>query len=153
MCAFRRVQSNFSPMSLQNDSSLDMSTRLTIHGTSAALAVSYPVESVVLQASYVSRDSSWSLRIISNSIAMHIAIYPIETLKTQMMSATGGRQPVLPAIKRLLAMGGVRAFYRGLTVRHKLIDIGQIKRAEKRQLDWPSWCIPVLRSVADLCPT
>ncbi|ELU37788.1 carrier protein [Rhizoctonia solani AG-1 IA] len=53
---------------------------------------------------------------IINSISMHIAIYPIETLKTQMMSATGGRQPVLPAIKRLWSMGGTRAFYRGLTV-------------------------------------
>jgi hypothetical protein len=67
--------------------------------------------------------------IITNSIAMHIAIYPIETLKTQMMSATGGRQPVLPAIKRLWAMGGTRAFYRGLTVRHKITDGGQTSRA------------------------
>ncbi|CAE6494361.1 unnamed protein product [Rhizoctonia solani] len=45
-----------------------------------------------------------------------VTIYPIETLKTQMMSETGGKQPVLPAIKRLMAMGGVRAFYRGLVI-------------------------------------
>ncbi|CAE6419207.1 unnamed protein product [Rhizoctonia solani] len=66
-----------------------------------------------------SRNISGTSRFISGGfggITSQLAIYPIETLKTQMMSATGGRQPVLPAIKRLLAMGGVRAFYRGLTI-------------------------------------
>ncbi|CAE7187376.1 unnamed protein product [Rhizoctonia solani] len=66
-----------------------------------------------------SRYISGTSRFISGGIGgitSQLAIYPIETLKTQMMSATGGKQPVLPAIKRLLAMGGVRAFYRGLTI-------------------------------------
>ncbi|KAJ1308481.1 hypothetical protein OPQ81_004185 [Rhizoctonia solani] len=66
-----------------------------------------------------SRNISGTSRFISGGIGgitSQLAIYPIETLKTQMMSATGGRQPVLPAIKRLLAMGGARAFYRGLTI-------------------------------------
>ncbi|CUA70333.1 Calcium-binding mitochondrial carrier SAL1 [Rhizoctonia solani] len=66
-----------------------------------------------------SRNISGTSRFISGGIGgitSQLSIYPIETLKTQMMSATGGRQPVLPAIKRLLAMGGVRAFYRGLTI-------------------------------------
>ncbi|CEL59389.1 Calcium-binding mitochondrial carrier SAL1 OS=Saccharomyces cerevisiae GN=SAL1 PE=3 SV=1 [Rhizoctonia solani AG-1 IB] len=66
-----------------------------------------------------SRNISGTSRFISGGIGgitSQLAIYPIETLKTQMMSATGGRQPVLPAIKRLWAMGGTRAFYRGLTI-------------------------------------
>ncbi|CAE6485310.1 unnamed protein product [Rhizoctonia solani] len=66
-----------------------------------------------------SRNISGTSRFISGGfggITSQLAIYPIETLKTQMMSATGGKQPVLPAIKRLLAMGGARAFYRGLTI-------------------------------------
>ncbi|KEP55681.1 putative calcium-dependent carrier protein [Rhizoctonia solani 123E] len=66
-----------------------------------------------------SRDISGTSRFISGGIGgitSQLSIYPIETLKTQMMSATGGKQPVLPAIKRLMAMGGVRAFYRGLTI-------------------------------------
>ncbi|KAF8681598.1 Mitochondrial carrier [Rhizoctonia solani] len=66
-----------------------------------------------------SRNISGTSRFISGGIGgitSQLAIYPIETLKTQMMSATGGRQPVLPAIKRLWSMGGTRAFYRGLTI-------------------------------------
>ncbi|CAE6405214.1 unnamed protein product [Rhizoctonia solani] len=66
-----------------------------------------------------SRNISGTSRFISGGfggITSQLAIYPIETLKTQMMSATGGRQLVLPAIKRLWAMGGTRAFYRGLTI-------------------------------------
>ncbi|KAL5637076.1 hypothetical protein ACGC1H_000897 [Rhizoctonia solani] len=66
-----------------------------------------------------SRNISGTSRFISGGIGgitSQLSIYPIETLKTQMMSATGGKQPVLPAIKRLMAMGGVRAFYRGLTI-------------------------------------
>ncbi|KAG8745761.1 hypothetical protein FRC10_007022 [Ceratobasidium sp. 414] len=65
------------------------------------------------------RNISGSSRFISGGfggITSQLAIYPIETLKTQMMSMTGGRQPLLPAIKRLWAMGGARAYYRGLMI-------------------------------------
>ncbi|KAG9121805.1 hypothetical protein FRC07_002077 [Ceratobasidium sp. 392] len=66
-----------------------------------------------------SRNISGTSRFISGGvggITSQLSIYPIETLKTQMMSTTGGRQALLPAIKRLWAMGGARAYYRGLTI-------------------------------------
>ncbi|TFY79868.1 hypothetical protein EWM64_g4142 [Hericium alpestre] len=45
------------------------------------------------------------------------AIYPIETLKTQMMSSTGEPNRSLPAAaKRLWKLGGFRAYYRGLGI-------------------------------------
>jgi len=44
-------------------------------------------------------------------------IYPIETLKTQMMSSTEGTNRALAlAAKRVWALGGLRAYYRGLGV-------------------------------------
>ena len=46
-----------------------------------------------------------------------VAIYPIETLKTQMMSTTGEtKRDVISAARRVWALGGMRAYYRGLTV-------------------------------------
>lgn len=46
-----------------------------------------------------------------------IAIYPVETLKTQMMSSTGeSKRTLIEASRRLWAMGGLRAYYRGLIV-------------------------------------
>jgi solute carrier family 25 (mitochondrial phosphate transporter), member 23/24/25/41 len=48
-----------------------------------------------------------------------IGIYPIETLKTQMMSSTGEPNRTLAsAAKRVWALGGFRAYYRGLGVRN-----------------------------------
>ncbi|KAJ3570208.1 hypothetical protein NP233_g4553 [Leucocoprinus birnbaumii] len=44
------------------------------------------------------------------------SIYPLETLKTQMMSNTGGKRTFGQAIRHLYSMGGIRAYYRGLTV-------------------------------------
>jgi solute carrier family 25 phosphate transporter 23/24/25/41 len=44
-------------------------------------------------------------------------IYPIETVKTQMMSSLGGRRPtLLEAVKHVYKLGGMRAYYRGLAV-------------------------------------
>ncbi|KAF8607712.1 mitochondrial carrier [Ceratobasidium sp. AG-I] len=66
-----------------------------------------------------SRYISGTSRFISGGIGgitSQLSIYPIETLKTQMMSTAGGRQHLLPAIKRLWGMGGMRAYYRGLTI-------------------------------------
>ncbi|QRV87496.1 mitochondrial carrier protein [Ceratobasidium sp. AG-Ba] len=60
------------------------------------------------------RNISGTSRFISGGIGGITS--QLETLKTQMMSTTGGRQSVLPAIKRLWALGGARAYYRGLTI-------------------------------------
>jgi len=63
--------------------------------------------------SQVSRFLSGGL----GGIASQLSIYPIETVKTQMMSSTGGRrQKVLDTVKRVHALGGPRAFYRGLII-------------------------------------
>ncbi|KAJ7047300.1 mitochondrial carrier [Mycena alexandri] len=84
-----------------------------------------------------SRDISGVSRFLSGGIggiSSQLSIYPIETLKTQMMSnagelkrgtdlAKGGAdalkraQPkILTAARHLWALGGVRAYYRGLTI-------------------------------------
>ncbi|KAI5124933.1 hypothetical protein M0805_007360 [Coniferiporia weirii] len=67
-----------------------------------------------------SRDISGTSRFLSGGIggiSSQLSIYPIETLKTQMMSTTGGqKRDVLSAAKRLWALGKFRAYYRGLTV-------------------------------------
>jgi solute carrier family 25 (mitochondrial phosphate transporter), member 23/24/25/41 len=50
-----------------------------------------------------------------------VGIYPVETLKTQMMSSTGGpKQSLASAARQVWALGGVRAYYRGLGVRQLL---------------------------------
>ena len=44
-------------------------------------------------------------------------IYPVETVKTQMMSNIGGQRPtLLDAMKHVYKLGGMRAYYRGLAV-------------------------------------
>jgi len=66
------------------------------------------------------RNISASSRFMSGGfggITSQLSIYPIETLKTQMMSTTGGtKRELIPASKRLWALGGLRAYYRGLTI-------------------------------------
>ncbi|QRV77972.1 hypothetical protein RhiJN_05987 [Ceratobasidium sp. AG-Ba] len=65
------------------------------------------------------RDISVASRFISGGIGgitSSFVIYPVETLKTQIMSTTEGRQSVLSAMKRLWALGRLPAYYRGLTV-------------------------------------
>ncbi|EJD53461.1 mitochondrial carrier [Auricularia subglabra TFB-10046 SS5] len=49
-------------------------------------------------------------------LTSQLSIYPIETVKTQMMSSTAGAGNLLPSMRRLWALGGVRAFYTGLTI-------------------------------------
>ncbi|KAJ7179072.1 mitochondrial carrier [Mycena filopes] len=84
-----------------------------------------------------SRDISGVSRFLSGGIggiSSQLSIYPIETLKTQMMSnagelkhgnalAKGGAEALkrvqpklLIAARHLWALGGVRAYYRGLTI-------------------------------------
>ncbi|KAF8517770.1 mitochondrial carrier [Gautieria morchelliformis] len=65
------------------------------------------------------RDISGVSRFISGGmggIVSQLFIYPIETLKTQMMSSTGHQRRTLAvSMKRLWTLGGVHAYYRGLT--------------------------------------
>ncbi|KAH9966105.1 mitochondrial carrier [Russula dissimulans] len=66
------------------------------------------------------RDISGTSRFLSGGmggITSQLSIYPVETLKTQMMSSTGEtRRTLASAAKRLWALGGFRAYYRGLGV-------------------------------------
>ncbi|KAI0347249.1 mitochondrial carrier [Trametopsis cervina] len=65
------------------------------------------------------RDISGVSRFLSGGmggISSQLSIYPIETLKTQMMSNAGERRSIREAAARLYAAGGVRGFYRGLGV-------------------------------------
>ncbi|KAH7914187.1 mitochondrial carrier [Hygrophoropsis aurantiaca] len=67
-----------------------------------------------------SRDISGTSRFLSGGIggiSSQLSIYPIETLKTQMMSSTGDQKRTLVgAARRVWQLGGMRAFYRGLTI-------------------------------------
>ncbi|KAF9567342.1 mitochondrial carrier [Agrocybe pediades] len=67
-----------------------------------------------------SRDISGFSRFLSGGIggiSSQLSIYPIETLKTQMMSNTGEhKRTLLSAIRHVWRLGGVRAYYRGLTI-------------------------------------
>ncbi|KAJ7276469.1 mitochondrial carrier [Mycena haematopus] len=80
-----------------------------------------------------SRDISGVSRFMSGGIggiSSQLSIYPIETLKTQMMSSAGqlkaqgrvdalnkhGQTKLLAAARHLWALGGFRAYYRGLTI-------------------------------------
>ncbi|KAK7695894.1 hypothetical protein QCA50_000533 [Cerrena zonata] len=66
-----------------------------------------------------SREISGISRFLSGGIGgitSQLSIYPIETLKTQMMSSTGDRRSILDAARKVFALGGVRAFYRGLGI-------------------------------------
>ncbi|KAF9268042.1 mitochondrial carrier [Marasmius fiardii PR-910] len=49
-------------------------------------------------------------------ITSQLSIYPIETLKTQMMSITGQKRTLMDAARHLWGLGGMRAYYRGLTI-------------------------------------
>ncbi|THH14673.1 hypothetical protein EW146_g5689 [Bondarzewia mesenterica] len=66
------------------------------------------------------RDISGVSRFLSGGlggISSQLTIYPIETLKTQMMSSTGvPNKTLMSAAKRVWALGGFRAYYRGLTI-------------------------------------
>ncbi|KAH9006979.1 mitochondrial carrier [Lactarius hatsudake] len=66
------------------------------------------------------RDISGTSRFVSGGIGgitSQLSIYPIETLKTQMMSSTEGTNRALAlAARRVWALGGIRAYYRGLGV-------------------------------------
>jgi len=66
-----------------------------------------------------SRDISASSRFLSGGIggiSSQLSIYPIETLKTQMMSTTGRKRTLLGAARHVWQLGQFRAFYRGLTI-------------------------------------
>ncbi|EKM59223.1 uncharacterized protein PHACADRAFT_85734 [Phanerochaete carnosa HHB-10118-sp] len=66
-----------------------------------------------------SRNISGVSRFLSGGIgglSSQLSIYPIETMKTQLMSNTGERRILREAAKQLYQLGGVRAFYRGLTI-------------------------------------
>lgn len=67
-----------------------------------------------------SRDISGSSRFLAGGIGgitSQLSIYPIETLKTQMMSSTGDqKRSLVEAMQRLYSLGGIRAFYRGLHI-------------------------------------
>ncbi|KAH7887680.1 mitochondrial carrier [Phlebopus sp. FC_14] len=66
------------------------------------------------------RDISGSSRFLSGGIggiSSQLSIYPIETLKTQMMSTTGGqKRGLVDAARHIWQLGGMRAFYRGLGI-------------------------------------
>ncbi|TDL29557.1 mitochondrial carrier [Rickenella mellea] len=67
-----------------------------------------------------SRNISGLSRFLSGGIGgitSQLSIYPIETLKTQMMSSAGNQKMTLvEASRHLWSLGGMRAYYRGLTV-------------------------------------
>ncbi|KAG9017317.1 hypothetical protein FRB93_007431 [Tulasnella sp. JGI-2019a] len=67
------------------------------------------------------RDISGTSRFVSGGIGgiiSQFAIYPLETLKTQMMSSGRGetKSPLSVAARRTWELGGVRAYYRGLVI-------------------------------------
>ncbi|KAF9464486.1 mitochondrial carrier domain-containing protein [Collybia nuda] len=67
-----------------------------------------------------SRDISGVSRFLSGGIggiSSQLSIYPIETLKTQMMSSTAQQKRTLAeAARHVWGLGGIRAYYRGLTI-------------------------------------
>ncbi|KAK1236501.1 hypothetical protein PQX77_000278 [Marasmius sp. AFHP31] len=65
------------------------------------------------------RNISGLSRFISGGIGgitSQLSIYPIETLKTQMMSSTGQKRALLDAARQVWKLGGLRAYYRGLAI-------------------------------------
>ncbi|KAK7470582.1 hypothetical protein VKT23_002006 [Stygiomarasmius scandens] len=66
------------------------------------------------------RDISGISRFLSGGIGgicSQLSIYPIETLKTQMMSNTGGqKRTLIEATRHVWALGKFRAYYRGLSI-------------------------------------
>ncbi|KAH0587640.1 hypothetical protein H2248_006408 [Termitomyces sp. 'cryptogamus'] len=67
-----------------------------------------------------SRDISGVSRFLSGGvggISSQLSIYPIETLKTQMMSNTSQeKRTLIQAVRHVWSLGGARAFYRGLGI-------------------------------------
>jgi len=50
-------------------------------------------------------------------ITSQLSIYPVETVKTQMMSSIGGqRRTLMEAVRHVHSLGGLRAYYRGLAI-------------------------------------
>lgn len=66
------------------------------------------------------RDISGVSRFLSGGIggiSSQLSIYPIETLKTQMMSNTSQhKRTLMQAARHVWSLGGTRAYYRGLTI-------------------------------------
>jgi solute carrier family 25 (mitochondrial phosphate transporter), member 23/24/25/41 len=66
------------------------------------------------------RDISGVSRFLSGGIGgitSQLSIYPLETLKTQMMSSSGKqKRTLMQAAQHLWTLGGLRAYYRGLVV-------------------------------------
>ncbi|KAF5388157.1 hypothetical protein D9615_000463 [Tricholomella constricta] len=67
------------------------------------------------------REISGVSRFLSGGIggiSSQLSIYPIETLKTQMMSNTSAQQrtTLIQAARHVWGLGGVRAYYRGLSI-------------------------------------
>lgn len=65
------------------------------------------------------REISGVSRFLSGGIggiSSQLCIYPVETLKTQMMSNTGTRRTLMSAVRHVWRLGGFRAYYRGLTI-------------------------------------
>ncbi|KAF8914681.1 mitochondrial carrier domain-containing protein [Mucidula mucida] len=66
------------------------------------------------------RDISGFSRFVSGGIggiSSQLCIYPVETLKTQMMSSTGAqKRTLIDAARHVWALGALRAYYRGLTI-------------------------------------
>ncbi|KAH8830503.1 mitochondrial carrier [Flagelloscypha sp. PMI_526] len=66
------------------------------------------------------RDISGTSRFISGGlggISSQLSIYPVETLKTHLMSSAGEKKDTLyNAVRHLWKLGGVRAYYRGLGI-------------------------------------
>ena len=56
-------------------------------------------------------------------------IYPVETLKTQMMSSTERKRSLAKAAKRVWALGGLKAYYRGLGVRQWLCPARKVAQS------------------------
>ncbi|KAJ4478192.1 mitochondrial carrier [Lentinula aciculospora] len=57
-------------------------------------------------------------------ISSQLSIYPIETLKTQMMSSTGQqKRTLIQAAKHVWTLGGFHAYYRGLSVKKFVFSI------------------------------
>lgn len=99
--------------------SLNMLTTWKTQETSVAPVASCQVEWLEWLASCVSHSlNPWfSFDGVFSCRILFIAIYPIETLKTQMMSSTGeSKLTLLQAAQKLWGLGGVRAYYRGLGV-------------------------------------
>jgi solute carrier family 25 (mitochondrial phosphate transporter), member 23/24/25/41 len=76
-------------------------------------------------------DISGTSRFISGGIGgitSQLSIYPVETLKTQLQSSTGpvkGNQALIATARHMWRSGGMRAYYRGLTVGVKLKSISE----------------------------